>query len=101
MNFRSNDNFSEKAFGHMNFRSNDPSVKRPFFEKCFRSNELSVICHFGHLTSFLSYIFGQMTIFQIFSAKQPFDKFVFGQMTRFGKMKFRSNGLQFNGDSVK
>jgi hypothetical protein len=53
--FRLNDHFSKKAFGQMNFQS----------------------CHFGHLTNFSSYIFGQMTIFQLFLIKRPFDKFCF------------------------
>jgi hypothetical protein len=115
--FRSNDHFSKKTFGQMNFRSNDLSVKWPFFEKSFRSNEISVkrsffeksfwsnelpvICHFGHLTSFSSYNFGQMTIFQIFSVKRLIHKFVFGQMTFFGKMNFQSNSLRLNGNSVR
>jgi hypothetical protein len=94
--FRSNDHFSKKII-----RSNELSVICHFghltsfssyiFGKMtiIRSNELSVICHFGLLTSFSSYIFGKMTIFQIFSVKRPF------------KINFRSNGFRLNGDSDK
>jgi hypothetical protein len=118
MTFRSNDLsvkwlFFEKAFGQMYFRSNELSVKWPYFEKSFRSNEFSVKCHFGHLTSFSNLIFGQMTLFQIFSDKRPLDKFCFrpndffrsnelsvkrrSVKWYFGQMAFRSNGVRPNG----
>jgi hypothetical protein len=75
--------FGQTVFGQMVFRSNGLSVENywwndfsvkwsrtnrivhsnsfsteamwnAFFEKSFRSNVISVICHFGHLTSFSS-----------------------------------------------
>jgi hypothetical protein len=98
--------FRKKHLVKWLFFEKKDSVKWSFgqmtiFQKRFQSNELSVICYLGHLTSFSSYIFGQMTIFQIFSFKRPFDKFGFGQMTFFGKTIFRLNGVRLNGDSVK
>jgi hypothetical protein len=59
--------FEKKTFGQMTiFRkksiwSNEISLKWPFFRKSFRWYELSVLYHFGHLTSYSSYIFGQTT----------------------------------------
>jgi hypothetical protein len=87
--FRSNDHFRKKlavkwTFGQMTFRSKDLSVKLPFG-------------HFSHLTGFSNLIFGQITIFQIFSVKRPFDKFSFRSNDFFGKIYFRSNGMQSNG----
>jgi hypothetical protein len=63
--------FDRKFISSKAFSEND------HLTESFRSNELSVICHFGHLTSFSIFIFGQITIFQIFSVKRPFDKFCF------------------------
>jgi hypothetical protein len=91
--FRSNDLFSKKTtFGQMTI-----------FQKSFRSNELSVKCHFGYLTSFSNLIFDHFpnTIFQILSVKRPFNQFCFRPNAFFGKINFRSNGIQLKGDSVK
>jgi hypothetical protein len=63
--------------------------------------------------NFRSYVISVIwLVFQVrFSVKWPFSKknrsndllinFVHGQMNFFGKIFFRSNGLRFNGDSVK
>jgi hypothetical protein len=100
-NIRSNDHFwktfgqmtifrkkqsNKWTFGQMNIFRKKNSVTWTFgqmtiFLKSFRTNGLSVICYFGHLTSFSSKIFGQMIFFD--------------------KMNFLSNGLRLNGAAIR
>jgi hypothetical protein len=78
MNFQSNANFSEKAFGQMIIRLNDLSANQPFFK--FNS---------GQMTD------SRKCWLNDFLKKQN------GLKTFLVKIIFRSNGVWSNGDLVK
>jgi hypothetical protein len=81
-------------------RSWNETERNDIFVKRNEPKRIKIIT-FLNPASFSNLIFGQMTLFQIFSVKRPFKKNCFRPNDFFGKMNFRSNGVRSNSVLVK